>query len=356
MTLIFTAYVRSQDSGVEPTAEDFDEVLDKLGDALRSEMVKRSLWSAPPSYLGICGWSSWSQAEAFEELLYDCYSFNFVHRLAGLAALLEIQENIEGVVFRNLGFFLFEKQKAHDPVGYRTFRVLRTAVRESVTAGELWVLVGDARVGNATVLGPESPDSTSGADGLGPIYEPEGLTELVREWSDELMPDLVTARGKKLNAVVARLRHFLVQLEAHGIRCFLFKDVVDPLKQAIRWRWTAVWQSSQGEMGFEGGDEEFTELVRLVRPDSGFEEREVFLQLLACVEGALDRLAAREKARDAVARLWVFLRSRVAEDELAGTQPSWREIASELGIPRSSLLNHRATLGHLVETCHEKEM
>ena len=143
MNLIFTDYVRSLDAGIEPTAEDFDAVWGKLHDALRSEMIKRSVWSAPPSYLGICGWNSWSAQEALEELLSDCYNFIFVRRLPGLEALLEIQENIEGLVFRNIRHFLFEKQKRHDPVGYRVFRVLRTAARQSLAAGVLHVLAGD---------------------------------------------------------------------------------------------------------------------------------------------------------------------------------------------------------------------
>ncbi len=89
MKRIFTEYVRSLAADIEPTEEDFDAVWKKLGDALRHKMVERSLWGAPPSYLGVCGSNSWSEKDAFEELLCDCYSFSFVHRLSGLAALLE---------------------------------------------------------------------------------------------------------------------------------------------------------------------------------------------------------------------------------------------------------------------------
>ncbi len=352
MSLIFTDYVRSLDAGVEPTAEDFDEVWAKLRDALRSEMIKRSLWSAPPSYLGICGWSSWSAREALEELLSDCYCFIFVRRLPGLEALLEIQDNVEGLVFRNIRHFLFEKQKHHDPLGYRVFFVLRLAARQAIAGGALHVLAGNPRVGNATVLAL-SPDHDRAR------AAPEELAEPARAWSDELLPELMIARGNRLDAVVGKICRRLARLAVQGIGRFRFKDLIDPFKQAIRRRWNAVWLAAQGEVAFDDGDGEFFRLVGLVRPDSGFEERDVFHHLLACVAQSLDRLETRRKTHLYLEKLWAFLRAHAAEGEPAvvggagpaGRLPSRRRIAELLDIPRYRLPELHATLGGLVETC-----
>lgn len=348
MSLIFTEYVRLLDAEIEPGREDFDAVWGKLRDALKSEMIKRSLWNAPPSYLGICGWSSWSAKEALDELLSDCYCFIFVRRLPGLEALLEVQDNIEGLVFRNIRHFLFEKQKHHDPLGYRVFCVLRLAVRQSVTAGSLHVLAGNPRVGNATVLALSATTER-------PRAGPEELSEPTRAWSDQLLPELMTARGAKLDAVVGRICRCLVRLAALGIERFRFKDLIDPFKQAVRRRWNAIWLGTQGEMAFEDGDGEFVTLVRLVRPDSGFEERDVFHQLLACVAESLERLEARRKTHTYLEKLWTFLRHHAAEDDrvadATGKLPSRRKIADLLGIPRYRLPELNATLGGLVETC-----
>lgn len=57
-SLIFTRYVRALGQGIEIEPTNFEPLWDKLGDALRSEMVRRSIWSSPPSYLGIYGWPS----------------------------------------------------------------------------------------------------------------------------------------------------------------------------------------------------------------------------------------------------------------------------------------------------------
>ncbi len=356
MNLIFTEYVRSLDAGIEPTPESFEAAWGKLREALRSEMMKRSVWSAPPSYLGIYGSHSWSEKGALEELLSDCYSFIFVRRLPGLEALLEVQENIEGLVFRNIRNFLFEKQKHHDPLGYRVFRVLRTATRQSIAAGALHVLAGDPRVGNATIL------AFSPGCGLARA-RPEDLSERIRPWSDELLPELVTARGAKLDAVVGDLCRCLARLAAQGIEGFRFKDLIAPLKQAVRGCWNAVWQSSQGDLAFDDGDGEFVNLVRLVRPDSGFEERDLFQALLACVAEALDRLEARRKTRAYLEKLWAFLRNHAAEQEpapdpdarRASTLPSRRRIATLLDIPRYRFPELHGTLGNLVETCRTPE-
>ncbi len=362
MSFIFTDYVRALDAGIEPTAEDFGALWDKLRDALRREMIRRSLWSAPPSYLGICGWNSWSAKDALEELMSDCYSFIFVRRLPGLEALLEVQENVEGLVFRNIRNFLFEKQKHHDPLGYRVFRVLRTAARQSIAAGAVQVLAGDPKVGNATLLAL-SPAGGPPESSTAPPARPEDLSEPVRAWSDELLPELMTARGAKLDAVVGKLCRRLARLAAVGIRSFRFKDLIGPFKQAVRRRWNAIWLSSQGEMAFEDGEEEFVRLVRLVRPDSGFEERDLFHRLLACVAEALDRLETRQKTRVYLEKLWALLRSHAAEDEpaadpeatQAGPLPSRRRIAALLDLPRYRLPELNATLGRLLETCRTQE-
>ncbi len=352
MSLVFTEYVRSLESRGEPATEAFDAAWTKLQDALRSAMIRRSVWSAPPSYLGIYGCSSWSLKEALEELLSDCYLYIFVRRLAGLQALLEVQENIEGLVFRNIRHFLFEKQKRHDPLGYRVFRVLQTATRQSIAAGTLHVLAGDPKVANGTILGFSSGSDPAAARSA-------ELGEPVSGWSDGLLPELVTARGARLAAVVERLAARLARLAGQGIEAFRFKDLIDPLKREVRARWGALWQSSQGDRGFEDGGQDLASLVRLVRPDSGFEERDFFRQLLACVAETIDRLETREKTRLYLERLWAFLRSQAAEDEpgdgpppvAADKPPSRRQIAELLDIPRYRLPELHESLGRLVETC-----
>ena len=65
----------------EPTVEDLRVVLAELRRVLAWEMRNRSMWSAPPHYLGVIGYGqSWS-SEALEELAFDGYAEIFVRRL-----------------------------------------------------------------------------------------------------------------------------------------------------------------------------------------------------------------------------------------------------------------------------------
>ena len=68
--------------------------------------------------------------------------------------------------------------------------------------------------------------------------------------------------------------------------------------------------------GFEDAGEGFAELVRLVRPDSGFEKREAFRKLFDCVEDALDRIRnAADSAARLTNQLLAFSRKQILESQ-----------------------------------------
>ncbi|MCP4654587.1 MAG: hypothetical protein GY856_04105 [bacterium] len=343
MKFVFTDYVRALEPGEEPEPERFETLWERLRAALVGELHKRSLWSAPASYLGAYGWTSWSQEEALEELLIDCYSFIFIERLEALKALLEMQENVEGLVFRNIRNFLYNIQKKHDPLGFRVFVALQSATRQAIVAQTLYVVAGDPRIRNDTLLGfvpRHDPGEAQSPD----------LSDHVRSWSDDLLPELVTARGAALEEVTKRLALHLAQLADQGVELFRFKDVIDPLKWDVRTRWSVIWQQAEGETTIADGDEEFVELVRLVRPDSGFEERQSFEQLLACVAAALARIEVTEKARAYLHTLWGFVRAHVVEDH-GDKLPARQKIAELLGIPRYRLPELFEILGRELQRC-----
>jgi hypothetical protein len=342
---VFTDYVRSLDREGSPEPRRLAMARAALRAVLTGELRRRGLWNAPPSYLGVYGSASWD--EALEELLAECYAFVFVDRLRSLQAQLEVKPNIDGLVFLNVRHFLHERQKEHDPLGAQVFQVLQAAVRAAVAAGELSVLAGDARIRNDTVLGlaPDAePAATAGR---------ESLRFLVARWNDDLLPDLVTLRGRRQEEVVERLREYLGGLADAGVLAFRFKDLIDPLKADVRRRWAALLEPAIGEVGVERGDDEATRMVRLVRPDTGFEERQLFRRLIACVLAAIERLDVSGKTRDYLTTLWQFLRVEAAE---GGAQEgegrlSRRRIAELLGIPRDRLPELYETLGRFLERC-----
>jgi hypothetical protein len=369
---VFSDHVRRLAQGNPLNAQELDILWNALRAALRSELKRRGLWDCPPSYLGIYGWESWEPSgasgdSAVEELLAECYTYIFVLRLRSLQAQLKIKPNIDGLVFLNIRHFLHERQKEHDPLGSQVFAVLQSAVRMALAGGDLRVLEGDARVRNDTVL--------SFSRGLAPERTAtEGIAALAARWNDDLLPDLVTLRGRQQEEVVRRLLVRLSDLRSEGFQSFRFKDLVDPLKADTRARWAALLERSQGETAAQTGEQQRKERVRLVSPDTRIEERQLFNKLIDCVLTSLARLDVNERTRRYLMTLWQFVRLQASEgdavappaagldralwvDSDAGPgpgddePPSLRRIAEQLRIPRERLPDFYATLGRLLEEC-----
>jgi hypothetical protein len=339
---IFTDFIRRLEPAGEPDPEGLTAVRETLRGALTGELRRRGLWNAPPEYLGVYGRDSWE--DVLEELLADCYTFIFVDRRRSLQAQLRLKENIDGLIFLNVRHFLHERQKERDPVGAQVFAVLQAAVRSAVAEGELHVLAGDPRVRNETVLGfrPDAEPRTPAA----PVG---GLRSLVARWNDDLLPHLVTLRGKRQVEVVHQLRGRLAGLLDAGFEAFRFKDLIDPFKADVRARWTAILEQAAGETAVERTEDDTLQAVRLVRPDTGFEEMQVFRRLVACVLEGIERLDVSEKTRGHLTTLWQFLRIQA----MAGPEGrlSERRVEDLLGIPRDRHKELRRILGRLLERC-----
>lgn len=352
MQRIFTEHVRSLEPGRNPPGpERVAAVRKALRVALKSELKRRGLWESPPRYLGVYGWERWeegtpSEDDALSELCAEGYVFIFATRLRTLRVHLESKENVDGLVFLNLRHFLHDRQKEHDPVGSRVFEVLQSAVRRSVESGELHVLEGEAGVRNNTVLGfapqadPASPD-------------PADLRSFVVRWNSDLLPDLLTARGKRQEEVVQKLRERLPELRQEGVETFRFKDLIDPMKADVRARWAALHERGDGDVAVETAGDEKT-LTRLVQPDTDVEDRQFFKKVVSCVLESLERVEAREKTRAYLQNLWSFVRLAARDSgEDPSRRPSARKVADLLGIPRDRLPQLYDTLGRIVSRCRD---
>jgi hypothetical protein len=207
----FTRFLRNREPGRPLDREDreFDEVWTALRRLLVSELKRRSLWSLPPAFLGIYGCASWADPGAIEELVADCFVFTFAERFRSLEAQLRTKPDIDGLILRNVRNFLQETQRRHDPVGFRVFTVLRSAVRNALSAGALQVIAGSPGVQRDTVLAFRAVPSEEAA-------RLEELRPHVLAWNDDLLPGLITARGWDVGQVTARLERHLHRLAAGG--------------------------------------------------------------------------------------------------------------------------------------------
>ncbi len=341
MEHIFSEYFRSLDPGSgSPPPDLFDRFWNALAAALKLELQRRRLWEGPPRYLGIEGEENWTLA-ALQDLTADCYVY-ILSRLRGLKQQLKIKPNIDGLIILNIRHFLHERQKRHDPLGFRIFELLRSAVRQAVADGVLEVVQGDAGISNGTLLAAKGADS-------GRQSSP-GLDEIVQRWNGQLIPDLVKGRGERRQQAVARLCSHLSQLAQDRIGRFRFKDLADALKKVARSRWQAVWKQDQGEVAVEVARDGSSSLVPVVALGSLLEERDSFLKLAASVSDSLEGFETDEATRGYLLALWEFLKNQ-SPDPALDLLPSRRKIAAQLGIPRGRLPGLFATLGQIVQAC-----
>lgn len=343
VSLVFTAYVRAFEAGgAAPDPELFERFWSKLRMIFVGEIKKRTMWTASPGYLGVYGAASWSD-EAIDEALVDVYAF-LLDRLPSLRAQLRLQDNVEGLVFRNLHNYLYDVQRRHDPLGFRVFDVAQRAVRRLLRDGRLHLLRGPAGVRNDTVVGFE-PEVAVAADA--------DWDALVRTWNDDLLPDLVTARGRAVDEAAARLAERLPELNAAGVGAFRFKDLVDPLKRDVRLRWSELWSREEGEIAFEQEEDALTTVVWRALPDSDVEDRDAFAKLVTCMTEALESSDVPPATRDELGKLWILLRHHAAADE-DERPPSGRQASRLLGIPRDRLPSLQAVLGEWLERCRRR--
>ncbi len=344
MSVTFTESIRSLiEQGGDPDPETFGALWESLRGALVFELRKRGLFTSPPSFLGIYGAVDWLQGDALEELLAECFSFAVLRRLERLGHHLKVKSNIDGLIFANIRNFLFETQKRHDRVGFKVFKALHQATRQSIAAGVLHVLEGNPKIRNDTVLGFSSGGNPGRAHGA-------ALSEQVEDWGNDLLPDLLTARGKKREAMLGRLRSHLERLRDQGVEVFRFKTLIQPLQSDVRERWHAMGSPGRGEFAVEESDDEGVRLVRLVRPEAGVEERDSFRKLVTCVGDSLDQLDTKRKTKDYLRKLWDFLQVYSAEDS-DDKLPANQQLAKKLAIPRERFPGLYAKLASLVAKC-----
>ncbi|MCP4570021.1 MAG: hypothetical protein GY841_20765, partial [FCB group bacterium] len=216
-------YLRVLESDGEPPPAAFDDLWQTLRATVVAELRRSSAWSSPPSYLGVFGWPAWqapgsgSESSPLEELLTDCYVAVFIEQRPRLRAQLAVKDDVDGLVVLTLRHYLQKRRQHNDRLGFLVFKSLRLAVREAVGAGELRVLDGNSKILNPTLL------ATSSVADAGDVAGREVLAPVVEGWVQVLMPDLVTAQGVRRRDVVVRLRRFLLDLEAEGVRAFRFK-------------------------------------------------------------------------------------------------------------------------------------
>lgn len=346
---VFTRFVREAGDRREPDPALFNTLWEGLRAGLVRELKWRGLWGASPHFVGVLGDSRWT-AETLEELTADCFHFIFIARLRVLRAQLSVKRNVKGLVLLSIRNFLTEKQRQHDPLGYRIYSALQSIVCEAVDEGRLFVIAGDRRIRNDSVLAFSVVTELLGKQDM----QERDLSETTQRWADEFLPELVTAVGAGQYHVRRRLARRLTALQDQGIKVFGFGQLVTLLKSAVRDRWFALFEGELGEIAMDTDDEGVRHWVRSIGPERSVERRDSYEKLVDCVSAGLADLDVDEDLRSYLERLWTFL-CAWAVDRPQDDLPSARSLATTLDIPRARIPDLFNRLGRLVEACRANQ-
>lgn len=362
---VFTAYVRALATGPGPAPELYRRVREALARALTSELSRRGLWRTPPTFLGVYGWTGWAEPGALDELVSACHGHSFVTRRRSLTSQLSVKREIEGLVIRNVRLFVHERQKEHDPLGYQAYEVLKGAVEVARDEGWVHGAVGDlGRIDNETVIAVVEGAEGPSVDQEETVRRREIVSALVASWNGELLPDLVTARGRARKVVLEELARRLPRLADEGIESLTFRELLGPLRRDLRERWAALmWQNSQAVAlresveGPDGGadEDESPAVVRVLSlltppppPDQAVIERQAFRRLTDCVAMQIEKMDLDDLTRGYLETFWQYLRTAVVLDEPV---PSQRKLAQFLKIPRERLPSLYEAVAGAFEHC-----
>lgn len=374
---LFTDHLRALAAGREPDAEEIGRVLARLERLLARELRRRGIWRLPPRRLGVVGFRSWEEPEALAELAADAYEEALLRRLPGLARQLALKPDVEGLVKTNVKRFLRDLQRRGDPLGYRAWELALVAAERAVERGTLvvvaggpaidtgtWLAVGGeaaARAVSVAVAGDGDDDEAerprAGGDDPGAEARRRTLAERAALWNAELLPELVTGRGRALAAVAERLAERLPELAAAGVEAFRVRELVAALRDDLRPRWLACQPDAGDEVAASevrsaGEDEAPLPVLRFsspaADPEASAAAREAGRRLVRCVEERLAELPGDERTRDEAYAVW---RARLVAAAEEDERVSDRELSRRLGLPRDRVPRLTEVVRRAVDGC-----
>lgn len=325
---------------LEATGGPDEQFLAALGKALRGRLRNAGLWDQPPAYLGYPEFRKWSDAfadgDAAAAPTLDCYLEAVAHRYDSLADHLQRKDNIDGLIYLNVKRFVLARQKKYDPVGYGAFKNLEAVLEEMAAAGQV---VAEHRV-EGRLRNESLLCFSTGAAPAG-LEQVEAALDSGPQWEEALPCQVKIGKGAQRLLLAC-----LQTLPAVGVAAFRLGDLATALKERVRHAHAQRNRPPDGEVVSEGrADQDIVELIRIVRPEPGYEERRDELHgLLRQMREAIDALDAQERTRTGLRRLLVELSYYAETDEEV---PSWAELARRLGVRRTTLWDHLELLREL---------
>jgi hypothetical protein len=318
--MAFTDHLRTLDPAADPQRGLLKEI-----DRYLRFLVFRRLGGRPPRDFGYLE-DSWD--DAMGELVMDAYTATIVGRFGYLKNQMQHTADVDGLVMRDLHFFLVQRQRSANPVGTAVYVNTRASVS---------TLLADR-----TLLAR----SASSSDRLEPgtrlswnerFDNPDAETDRIRH-------AVVTAPGAsvlipRLASKSPRLQEGLAQLLGS------FKDRDEVAQTLFGWLVSALEELAETHFAEDPidssaslTDEQLERLLSTEAPPSDQEQLEAFYELVSTLEETVAALPKQARVR---ARALVVLQELVdhalARDERK--PPTVAELARRMGTTRSSTHN-----------------
>jgi hypothetical protein len=212
------------------TGEPDVALLAALADLVRQRLRKSGMWGHPPEYFGYPEYHTWEEAFSEEDPspgpAGDFFLEEVVPESAFFDQTLQAGNDVDALLRQKVRWFLTDRQKRHDPIGYRAFMNLLAVVEAMVADGSA---VATNRVGgkirNPTLVRLTSTGSSPPAD--------EGELSRVIDTDADWQP--VLRRLAKLGKGAQRLlRERLELFPAAGVAAFSVGELGAVLKARAR--------------------------------------------------------------------------------------------------------------------------
>lgn len=315
---IFTEHVRCRLEGAEPPPG----ILEHLRSVVVNDLRKKGLWSAPPKYLGYDG-SAWSDGEAIEDLVQDCYVTCILRNLANLAERLPYSHSIDGMVRKKVGWFISDLRRSNSGVSGRIFVNVRAASEALVIDGVAHCL-DDPIVGGSLVL----HSAESG------YVERDRLSQLFA--SDLETASLLKSCHRICEESKLDLKRRIAASFATGLPGFRVNDFVAILEKAATTHSSARDAASAPAAVSETDSEGFRIQTRIIFSDTRYEDLEQVERWLALLAEEINASQRRPKVKERLHRVLSYLGQSVRNGEPPETTAQ-ASMSRTLGIAKSTL-------------------
>ncbi len=303
------------------------ECLQKIGDALQSEMRRRAIWAAPPRWLGeeYSHWENWYDEQALEDLSTNCYLYIF-SRYSKFEPYLKKGKEIDGLIINYIKQFLTQQQKMADEIGYAVGCNVKAAVKNCIENKLLFANPAEILNTRTTVL--------TFSVTLNTPNDKEKLQDAIRSikywWALrlELVRQNQEARRK--------LMELISELPESYITGFRYGDLMKFIQDECRAEWNAIIKIDE-ETSLENSDDDKAKIV-LVQPDTtSRNDWRDWCDLKTKILNAIQSLGKSDKVRN---RLKILVEELFIYIEVGAEIPKQAKLARNL----SHIYNHPQNL------------